>query len=150
MRSRNIGRRKPSYQPERDVQKSCIQAAQILFGIKLHRRNTGTFFLKNEQGKERMVKASETGQADTWGIIPGGRHFEIEIKATGNKPSEEQYAWLNSINALGGFATYVDSLPTFIGVMKLLLQGAKVGLNMGPTNETPVYTLPNGERVYVG
>lgn len=41
----------------------------------------------------RRVRAGIVGQADLWGVVQGGLHLELEIKALGGALSHEQILW---------------------------------------------------------
>ena len=98
---------------EKDIQAAIIEYAWYTFRLKLYRRNTGAMS-GTYNGKKRFVRFSEPGQADLWGVQPKtARHCEIEIKRPGQKPTEAQYAWLFSCEALGAIAFWADSIESF-------------------------------------
>jgi hypothetical protein len=58
--------------------------------MRLFRRNVAKVRVQN-----RKLTFGIKGQCDIYAIIRGGRHLEIELKATKGKLSEEQIAWAN-------------------------------------------------------
>ena len=40
--------------------------------------------------RKRHVSMGTTGDPDIYGILPGGHHFEIEVKQRGKRPTELQ------------------------------------------------------------
>ena len=81
------------------------------------RCNTGG--MKNPAG--RYVKFGFTGQPDIMAVRKGsGRLVSIEVKKPGEKPSDAQYVFLDSLIEAGGFGcwvTSVDELAAVLGVM---------------------------------
>jgi hypothetical protein len=64
----------------------------------------GTVILK------RHVSMGVMGHPDLYGCLPGGRHFEIEVKQPGNAPTElqqERLAEWKAAGAITGVATTV-------------------------------------------
>ena len=95
---------------EAQILASCLQWLNFQPGVRCWRQNTGAF--KGEyKGKRRFVRYGVTGQSDISGItLPSGRRIEIEVKRPGNKPTEDQKAWIAMIREQGGIAFWCDSL----------------------------------------
>ena len=51
---------------------------------------------------------------DIGGIMPDGRYFTIEVKATGKKPTTEQYKTMEFIRSKNAIAVWADSIDMFI------------------------------------
>ena len=104
---------------ERDIQSSILDYLAIL-KIPAFRRNTGATVLNYQSKagamKKRLVRFSEKGQSDIWGVIPanflepGGRHFEIEVKRPGGKPTPEQQEWIDRMRRAGCIAFVAHSV----------------------------------------
>lgn len=107
---------------ESDVQKACIRIMQKA-GWRTLRRNVGSFAMGS-----RYFRAGERGQSDTYGIIPrlGGRHFEVEIKRPGNRPSLHQVAWLLRCHHDGAVSFWVDSAEQCAGMVDAIMRGATI------------------------
>lgn len=88
-------------------------------GIFCERRNVGAFKIQ-----DRFIRFSRRGQSDLWGILPGGKHFECELKRKGKEPSEEQHQWLASCAQRGALAFWTDDLDEFIQIITSESQGA--------------------------
>jgi hypothetical protein len=74
----------------------------------------GTVILK------RHVSMGVTGHPDLYGCLPGGQHFEIEVKQPGNTPTalqQERLAEWKAAGAITGVATTVAQ------ALAILLQG---------------------------
>jgi hypothetical protein len=121
--------KKPPSPLEKVVQKSG-NALLEGWGWEVHRRNTGVFRLsyknKNQVTKERIVRASEPGQSDTYGKLPDRRRFELEYKRFGERPTPKQLAWLKSQNDEHCVAFWVDNTHTLFHVAKHLMAGGSI------------------------
>lgn len=101
---------KPAKLRERDIQASILDYCAKT-GIFAQRRNVA--------GMQRLtgghyVRLGTKGEADIWGILRSGRHFECEVKIPGKEPSDEQRAWLEDCKAAGALAFWTDSLDDFM------------------------------------
>jgi len=111
---------KPPRERESKVQYS-IRTRLARLGVKLWRRNVGAM----REG-ERFIRFSSPGQSDLWGIDRTGRHWEIEVKASGNKPTPKQLAWLRDMTKRGCVAYWADSANVAERVAEAVLVGGKV------------------------
>lgn len=99
---------------ERDIQRSIIEYFAAVYKIELHRRNTGAT-VSSYKGKKRLIRFSQPGQADLWGIQPKtGRHIEIEVKRNGGTLTEAQILWLESCRNRGAIAFWAVSVVTAV------------------------------------
>ena len=96
-------------QSEADVKKACCDYLDVL-GIAWFRRNVGAARMTGGY----WVKFAATGQSDLWAIWQHGTHMEIELKATGKKPTEDQKKWLAACRERGAIAFWADSLDMMI------------------------------------
>lgn len=108
---------------EASLQKSGIQFLKD-HGIWAYRRNTGAFAAEYH-GQRRFLRFAEPGQADVWGILPDGRHIEVEFKRKGQRPTLAQARWLLSCN-IRCPAFWVDNLDALETTIKAILRGAKI------------------------
>ena len=107
------------YRPrESEVQKSGIAILKAL-GWKVWRRNVGGM----TDRKGHFIRFGEPGMSDTWGITPDGRHFEIEFKRLGQKPSRVQFAWLRHMNGGGPVSFWVDNTDDLQFVADMITRG---------------------------
>jgi len=111
---------KPPRERESKVQYS-IKTRLARLGVKLWRRNVGVM----REG-ERFIRFSSPGQSDLWGIDRTGRHWEIEVKASGNKPTPKQLAWLRDMTARGCVAYWADNANVAERVAEAVLDGCKI------------------------
>jgi hypothetical protein len=81
-----------------------------VLGFKAYRRNVGASERLNAEGRRRLVKYGEPGQADVWAIGPDGLHIEVEVKVPGKTPRANQEAWLEDCEKAGAIALCVSSL----------------------------------------
>lgn len=105
---------------ESKVQRSIIVRLSRL-GIKLWRRNVAAFEIEN-----RFIRCGSPGQADLWGIDRTARHWEIEAKRLGNKPTAAQLIWLKDMSARGCVAFWADNANTAEVVAEAILAGGQI------------------------
>ena len=102
-----------------------VRAALWPMGITLWRRNTGAV-KATYKSKSRLVRFALEGQADLYGIGPGGRHWEIEVKRPGKKPTAKQFAWLRLCDQLGAVAFWTDSADLAARIAAAMLEGGRI------------------------
>jgi hypothetical protein len=108
-------------QYERDVQKSIIEWMRS-YGCIVWRRNVGAV-----RRHGRYIRFGEKGQADIYGILPDGRHFECEVKRPGKRPSADQLLFLMSTNRIGQSVSFwAWSLDVAMRVVIGVMRGAYV------------------------
>ena len=116
-------------------------AIQIAVADHLRQRGSpGVVFWHTPNGTKLGGKRSkkgypiQAGRLKRFGVRPGvsdvvafhqGRMFCLELKAPGNKPTAEQYAFLSAMEEQGAFTAWVDSLDRALAVLEewKLLQG---------------------------
>lgn len=107
---------------ESKVQRSIMVRLKRL-GIVLHRRNVGG--LRDHAGQ--YVAFGSPGQSDLWGWqLDTGRHWEIEVKRPGNKPTPKQLRWLKDCTARNVVAFWGDNCNTVERVAEAILAGGRV------------------------
>ena len=102
--------------------KSVMQLLQA-HGFQVFRRNTGavraTYTTKDGIARERFVRFSKPGAADIYGWqLLTGRHIEVEVKRSGQKPSAVQLEWLTHAKEDGCIAFWCDSMEGAIKGLK--------------------------------
>lgn len=116
---------RPPRERESKVQRSVVVRLRRL-GIVLHRRNVATW-TATHNGKDRVVACGKKGQADLYGWdLRTARHWEVETKARGKKPTEHQLEWLKSCSAQGCVAYWGDSANIIERVAEAILAGGRV------------------------
>ena len=96
---------------ETEIRNTCLAWLNTLPGCRFFKRNTGAVTIPaTETTKARFVRFNETGMVDIWGVFPGGKHVEIEIKRPGKKPTEEQYRYLAEMLTCGCIVYWADSI----------------------------------------
>lgn len=111
---------KPPPERESKIQRSIVVRLQRL-GITLWRRNVVAYQIEN-----RFVRAGQKFQADLWGIDRTARHWEIETKRPGNRPTPGQLGWLKAMSARGCVAFWVDSANIAERVADAVLDGGRI------------------------
>ena len=108
--------------PEREskIQRSIVVRLSRL-GITLWRRNVGAM-----QDGERFIRFASPGQSDLWGVDQQARHWELEVKRPGNKPTPKQLAWLKGMTARGAVAFWADSANVAERVAEAILAGGQI------------------------
>jgi hypothetical protein len=109
--------------PERESKiQSSIRVRLRRLGIKLFRRNVGAM----REG-ERFIRFSTPGQSDLWGWdIRTGRHWEIEVKRPGNRPTPKQLEWLKECHRYGAVAYWADSANIAERVAQAIQSGGRI------------------------
>lgn len=111
---------KPPPDRECKIQRSIIVRLDYL-SIRLWRRNIVAY-----QIEDRFVRAGQKYQADLWGIDPIARHWEIETKRPGNRPTPGQLEWLKMMSSLGCVSFWADSATIAERVAEAVLQGGRI------------------------
>ena len=110
---------------EREVQRSAI-ASLALMGVVLYRRNVA-LQVATYKGKSRVIRSGKVGQSDTYGWeITTGRHWEIELKRHGEKPTPAQLTWLQECGRTGAVAFWGDNVDTIERVAEAILAGGRI------------------------
>ena len=111
---------------EASVQRSGMVILRHL-GVQCWRRNVGALPWTDKTGKKRLVRFEVPGDADVWGVQTvqpnRGRHWEIEFKAPGHKPTPAQLDWLWYHHKLGSVAFWCDNTETLKTVAVKVLLG---------------------------
>jgi hypothetical protein len=112
--------------PEREVQAATIAWLRSQGAI-VKRRNTGAM-PATYKGKSRFVRFSEPGASDLYGSlpIPDRRHFELEIKRRGERPTLDQVEWLLEWHRHGCVAWWADSLERTQEVFRHVMAGGAI------------------------
>lgn len=106
---------------ESKIQRSIVVRLSRL-GVELLRRNVGAM-----RDGERFIRFAAAGQSDLWGTDCQGRHWEIEVKRPGNRPTLRQLAWLKKMTARGCPAYWADSANIAERVAEaILLHGGRI------------------------
>lgn len=93
------------------------------FGIVLYRRNV--MLASTPDGRKFRVEVA--GRSDLYGWhTKTARHFEIEVKAAGEKPTPKQLEWLKECHANGAVSFWTDSANDAERVAEAILQGGRV------------------------
>lgn len=108
---------KPPKQSENDVEAECIGWLRKQGWI-VRRQHSGVFYTRDG----RPLKIGETGECD-WRAFKGGdargklhqQYFELEVKATGKKPSKAQREYILKRLHQGVVAIWADSLDNMQG-----------------------------------
>jgi hypothetical protein len=109
--------------PEGHVQAAVLGLLKA-WAIDVKRQNTGAATL----GK-RMVRFGEPGDPDITGMLPGGRRFDLEVKAPGKRPTPEQLDRLRRTNDLGGVGLWIDDAAELARILPQLCAGARVEID---------------------
>ena len=82
-----------------------IQVALSQHGCIVLPTNAGTYYTKDGVA----VKIGFPGLSDLVGILPNGRFFACEVKVPGQKPRDNQLAFLEAVNKRGGIGIWATS-----------------------------------------
>jgi hypothetical protein len=50
-------------------------------------------------------------------LRPDGIMFSLELKSKGGRPSDEQYQFMDDVNAAGGYAAWTDDLDRALAIL---------------------------------
>ncbi len=107
---------------ESEIQRSIVMRLGHRFGITLFRRNVGA--MTDSYGHH--VRFAAPGQADLWGFDRTAKHWEIETKRPGNRPTDAQLKWLKYMSNLGCVAFWADSANIAERVAEAVLRGGVI------------------------
>lgn len=111
--------------PERAVLKACLAVLRAS-GVDAWRRNV-VRMPAVYKGKTRFIRAGEKGAADITGTLNGLR-LEVETKRYGERPTDDQVAWLLRTNRQGGIGLWVETAEQLHRVLPRLLAGWRVDM----------------------
>ena len=99
-----IARPATIHRSERQVLRDCLDLLLISPEVAFAwRQNTGAARLEN-----RHVRFSFRGCSDILGMLANGRFLAVECKATGERATADQQAFLDRVNKHGGLGICVD------------------------------------------
>ena len=105
---------------ERTIQDACMEYLgmhpKVAF---VHTTTTGSLPVKGGY----RIKVGYPGMGDIVGMLYDGRFLSVETKQKGQKPTFEQYEFIELVSNYGGVAFYVDSVDML--TEKLLEWGIK-------------------------
>lgn len=106
---------------ESKVQRAIVERLSRL-GVRLWRRNVGA--MRDKAGN--FVRFAAAGQSDLWGVDRSGRHWEVEVKRPGNRPTAAQLVWLRDMTARGCVAFWADDPGVAERVALAALDGGRI------------------------
>ena len=117
-------------QSENDVKKAIREFLE-LNEYEVYRMNNGGGFRGfNKEGKQRFSFAGTSGVADLYAVKRMQSPLWIETKATGKKPTDDQYKFGKKINeSYGTFWIWADSFDMFLELFNDIKNG--YGLSKG-------------------
>lgn len=116
VRRRRSGTTTSTLPKESEVLRDCLQYLNSLPGCWAFRQNSGAF-AGEYRGKKRFIRFGMPGISDIIGIYKG-RFLAVETKRLGNKPTEQQEAFLAQVKKMGGISVWVSSLEQLIIFME--------------------------------
>lgn len=99
---------------EQQIQQAILAALGARKDLRIWRANTGVAY--GDDG--RQVRFGAPGQADISGILRGGRRLELEVKAPGGQPTQQQANFGAMVLAMGGVWAVVRSVEEAIAVVE--------------------------------
>lgn len=88
---------------EKRLQNQILHTFGRLFPV--YRQNVGV-----SQRGDHVIRFGQPGEADLWGILPGGIHVEIEVKSPDGKQSDDQRRWESQVTRAGGIYVLARSV----------------------------------------
>lgn len=111
-------KRNPPAPLEKEIQRTCLEWLAGV-GIFAFRVNSGAM-TATHKGKTRYMKFNGArGCSDILAILPDARFGAIEIKRPGNVPTDDQKAFLASVQRAGGVALFAVSVDDLRAKLKL-------------------------------
>jgi hypothetical protein len=111
---------------ESKVQRAIMVRLSRL-GVRLWRRNVGAM----ADRKGNYVRFAAPGQSDLWGVDRSGRHWEVEVKRHGNRPTDRQISWLKEMTNRGAVAYWADCPNIAERVAEAVLRGGRIAWRDG-------------------
>ena len=99
--------------PETKIQNAAIDALNRR-GCRVFNHTVGTFFTPDGQ----RIKIGNHGEADVWGVAPGGRAIFLEFKVPGKKPRPDQLQFLKVMKDMGAIADWCTSVEEAIRIVE--------------------------------
>lgn len=113
---KRAAKEKPLVAPERDQLSACMDYLAMHSAVAWHvRMNSGA--MKTEEG--RYVRFGFVGCSDIIGQLKSGKFLAFEVKRKGEKPTDDQLAFIakvNLYNGLGGWGTIDDLMSMMVGL----------------------------------
>ncbi len=136
-------KRQPKFPPElreltvleKEIQRAILHYITVR-GIFAWRQNQGALHMPEEEGhygptrhrwgrKERVIRfAHVDGISDIIGVYRG-RFLAIEVKRKGNKPTDDQRAFLERVDKEGGIAIVAYSVDDVVNALKEVDEGKR-------------------------
>ena len=91
---------------EQEIQKSILDWLRMN-GVFCWKQFGGGYF---DQRRQRYIPTGVRGVPDILGILPGGVFLGCEVKRPGQKPTDDQLAFLRAITDAGGIGTWVTGI----------------------------------------
>jgi len=121
-----------------DLVRPIRVALNRLPGVRVWRNNSGVYRRITDDTKIRAGLG--VGSADLVGVVkcefmlvalepfhsPTGRFFALEVKRRGQKPTDEQLAWLAVVRGEGGFACVVHDIAQALGAVQRCRMGQDI------------------------
>lgn len=101
---------------ESDIQTAIREYLQLR-GCVVVRVNSGAIVVNDNHG-QRMFRGAKAGTSDLLVCLPWGRFAAIEVKKPGEKPTDLQRAFLESVRAAGGVAMVVTRIEDVEGLFE--------------------------------
>jgi len=99
---------------ERTIQDDCMEYLgmhpKVAF---VHTTTTGSLPVKGGY----RIKVGYPGMGDIIGMLKDGRFLSVEVKQPGQHLSEDQYDFMQMVNARGGVACWIDNIEALHIVM---------------------------------
>ncbi len=101
---------------ESDIQ-TAIRTYLQLRGCVVVRVNSGAIVINDERGR-RMYRGAKAGTSDLLVCLPWGQFAAVEVKVPGEKPTDLQRAFLESVTAAGGVAVVATGIEDVEGLFE--------------------------------
>ena len=93
---------------EKDVLKACMDFLSTVPHSTFFRRNTGAT-ISSYKGRKRIIRYGQKRACDIYGVREG-QPIEIEVKAPGKKPTEDQLLYMERMRSVGCLVYCVSSV----------------------------------------
>lgn len=83
-------------------------------GCRVYNHTVGVFYTRTGD----RIRIGTPGEADIWGVAPGGRAIFLELKMPGKKPRQNQLDFLAAMKSMGAISGWCTSVEEAVRIVE--------------------------------